>query len=63
MFNKFSPNHGEPVSLVCLKCRREFIGPNPEGLPFFAGFFDKTKNAKCPECGSTRVAVNPVVKY
>ena len=64
MINKFMPPRlGEPVPLICLKCHKHFIGPNPSGSRFLDGLFSKTKKAKCPECGSSKVARNPFIQY
>lgn len=64
MANGFMPpRYGEPVPLVCLKCHKHFIGPNPTGAGIFEGLFNKSKKAKCPACGSTRVVRNPWVLF
>ena len=57
------PKYGEPVLLICLKCHKRFMGPNPNGLKTFDDLFKKIKRAKCPECGSARVVRDPWVLY
>lgn len=64
MTNGFiAPRNGESVTLICLKCRKHFIGPNPIGQINPSDFYKKTEKAKCPECGSRRVARNPWINY
>lgn len=46
------PRYGEPIPLLCLKCKRMFVGPNPKGSSIFDDIFKKNKRAKCPDCGS-----------
>lgn len=57
------PRYGESVPLICLKCHKHFVGPNPTGPRIFDDLFKKTKKAKCPACGSTRVARNPWILF
>jgi len=57
------PRYGESVPLICLKCHKYFVGPNPTGPRIFDDLFKKTKKAKCPACGSTRVARNPWILF
>ena len=64
MPNKFMPpRYGEPVPLICLECHKTFVGPNPSGSKILDGLFTKLKKAKCPECGSRKVARNPMIQY
>ncbi len=64
MQNKFMPpRYGEPVPLICLKCHKTFVGPNPKGPRIFDDLFSKVKRAKCPECGSRKVTRNPFIQY
>ncbi len=60
--NVVPPRHGEPVPLVCLKCHKHFIGPNPDGSKILGNIFKKTRT-KCPECGSRQIVRNPWIQY
>ncbi len=59
----FPPRPGEPVSLICLNCKKIFVGPNPEGWSILGDLLNKSKKAKCPSCGSKKVVRNPWVLY
>lgn len=61
--NFMPPRPGDQVPLICLKCHKNFIGPNPSGLSFLDRLFSKTKRAKCPECSSSKVVRNPYILY
>lgn len=61
--NFVPPRYGELVHLICLKCHKHFIGPNPTGERIFEDLFKKRKKAKCPECGSSKVIRNPWVLF
>ncbi len=64
MPNNFRPpEYGEPVLLMCLKCHKSFVGPNPSGPKLLYSIFKNVKRAKCPECGSRRVIRNPFIQY
>ena len=57
------PRYGDPVPLICLKCHKHFVGPNPTGNRYLADIGKKIKRAKCPECGSYRVVRNPWILF
>jgi DNA-directed RNA polymerase subunit RPC12/RpoP len=61
--NFMPPRYGELVPLVCLKCHKHFVGPNPTGESIFEDLFKKRKKAKCPECGSYKVIRDPFIRY
>lgn len=41
--NFMPPRYGEPIPLLCLKCKRMFVGPNPKGFSIFDDMFKKKK--------------------
>ena len=57
------PRYGEPIPLLCLKCKRMFVGPNPKGSSIFDDIFKKNKRAKCPDCGSRNVIPHPGIHW
>lgn len=59
--NFMPPRYGEPIPLLCLKCKRMFVGPNPKGFSIFDDMFKKKKNVKSPYCGSKKVIPHPGV--
>lgn len=64
MANGFMPpRYGAPVPLICIKCHKHFVGPNPDGQRIFGDLFRKDKKVKCPECGSVKVVRNPWVLF
>ena len=61
--NFMPPRYGERVHLICLKCHKHFIGPNPTGVRIFEDMFKNIKKAKCSECGSYKVIRDPFIRY
>lgn len=61
--NFFPPRYGEPIPLLCLNCKRMFVGPNPRGSKIFEDMIKKHKKAKCPDCGSKRVIPHPGIHW
>lgn len=62
--NFMPPRPGEQVPLICLKCHKNFCGPNP-GVTncLLDRLFSRTKKAKCPECGSSKIVRNPYIHF
>ncbi len=56
------PRYGEQIPLLCLKCNKMFIGPNPHGLRI-EKIFKNQKKTQCPECGSKKVVPNPYLHW
>lgn len=63
MMNVFPPRYGDPIPLVCTKCKKMFIGPNPKGIKLFDDFPKLKKKAQCPKCGSKKVVPYPGVFF
>lgn len=62
--NKFiPPRYGEPIPLVCIKCKHRFVGPNPRGSTLFEDIFSKRKKTQCPACGSKKVIPDPFIHW
>lgn len=56
------PKAGETVHLLCMKCHHTFMGPCPDRSGLGA-LLNICKKAKCPKCGSLRVALSLLVRY
>lgn len=63
MMNIVPPRYGELIALLCTKCKKMFIGPNPYGIKLFDDFPKSKKKAQCPKCGSKRVVPYPGVYF
>lgn len=61
-FGFVPPLYGEHIPLLCLKCKKMFVGPNPKGEKLFEELI-KRKKAKCPNCGSKNVIPHPGVHW
>lgn len=61
--NFIPPKYGDPIPLLCIKCKNMFVGPNPQGSKEFIDLFKKNKKAKCPKCGSRSVIPHPGVLW
>lgn len=59
----FPPCYGESILLLCTKCKKTFIGPNPRKAFMFGDIFKNVKPAKCPQCGSKKVVPRPFINY
>lgn len=57
------PRHGESIPLLCLECKKMFVGPNPRGSSLFGDLVNNHRKAKCPECGSKKVVPHPGVHW
>ena len=64
MTNSFyPPRHGEMIPLLCMKCKKRFVGPNPQGLRLFDDILKTSKRAQCPQCKSRRVIPDPWILW
>ena len=53
------PKYGAQIILVCTRCNKTFIGPNPKASSPADLLLKAVKPARCPNCGSLKVVPGP----
>ncbi len=59
----FPPKPGSLIPLLCLDCKKMFIGPNPSRNTIFGDLFSKMEKPKCPYCGSKKIVQHPGIHF
>lgn len=63
MKNFYPPREETPIPLLCLECKKMFVGPCPRVGKVFDFFPKPAKKTVCPNCGSKKVVPHPAVRF